>query len=391
MSRRIRKPVFASRSALPASAACVVANGVRETLTSLFGTTVELRLVEPSIPSPSAWLVILKEAALYRVRGKIADAVVVLRPPDALAMAAALFGERLASAAARELSPIERDLLDRTVNAVAVHLGSVCGAREGRGVGFYGGVNYGGGYYGSGFYGGTWGNNGFAYNRSVYNVNNSIHNTYVNKTYINNHNVYNNSRVSYNGGKGGINAKPTSGQISARQNGRAPTTSQKNQATLAGADRNQLASVNKGKPALSSSQKPFSNQNRPANSAPITSADKSNAAKNYKTYNNGKLNNAPTTQNKPATQNKPTMQAKPATQNKPPSHNKPQGGQMQGQHHPSGQMQGQQRPMNGQGQRPQGQGQKPQGQGQKPQGQGQKPPGNGNVNGNGNNGKPPRG
>lgn len=134
MSRRIRRPVFASRSALPASAACVVANGVRETLTSLFGTTVELRLVEPSIPSPSAWLVILKDAALYRVRGKIADAVVVLRPADALAMAAALFGERLSSGGARQLSPIERDLLDRTVNAVSVHLGSVCGARDGRGV-----------------------------------------------------------------------------------------------------------------------------------------------------------------------------------------------------------------------------------------------------------------
>src|SRR5579864_5819265 len=71
-------------------------------------------------------------------------------------------------------------------------------------VGFYGGVNYGFGYVGVGYEGGYWRGRDFFYNTSV---------TRVNTTVI--HNVYNRSvversvsRVSYNGGRGGINARP---------------------------------------------------------------------------------------------------------------------------------------------------------------------------------------
>jgi hypothetical protein len=132
MSKRIRKPVFRPRSALPSSAACMVANGVRETLTSIFSSPVEMRVFEPSIPSPPAWPAIVKDAVLYRVRGSIADAAIVLRSADALSLVAALFGEGLSVRRERELSPIERDLLDRTANAIAAHLVSVCGTRESR-------------------------------------------------------------------------------------------------------------------------------------------------------------------------------------------------------------------------------------------------------------------
>ena len=131
MSKRIRKPVFGPRSALPPSAACVVANGVRETLTSILSSPVEMRLFEPSIPALPAWPAIVKDAVLYRVRGSIADAAIVLRSVDALSLVAALFGEGFVHRQ-RELSPIERDVLDRTVNAIAAHLGSVCGTRESR-------------------------------------------------------------------------------------------------------------------------------------------------------------------------------------------------------------------------------------------------------------------
>src|SRR5882762_2084828 len=72
-------------------------------------------------------------------------------------------------------------------------------------VGFYGGINYGFGYFGVGYEGGYWRGRDFFYNRSV---------TRVNTTVI--HNVYDRrvversvSRVSYNGGRGGINARPT--------------------------------------------------------------------------------------------------------------------------------------------------------------------------------------
>src|ERR1019366_2422783 len=76
----------------------------------------------------------------------------------------------------------------------------------GLGVGFYGGINYGFGYFGRGYEGGRWNNGRFFYNTTVNNVNvNSIHNVYntrVNEATVN--------HVSYNGGKGGIDVRPTS-------------------------------------------------------------------------------------------------------------------------------------------------------------------------------------
>ncbi|HEX3368435.1 MAG TPA: hypothetical protein VHS56_02585 [Candidatus Cybelea sp.] len=129
MNRRVHKWVVTRRSSLPAGAACVVANGVRESLAALFAAPVELHVFEPSIPRLCAWPTLLRDALLYRVRGSVADAVVVLRPGDAATLAAALFGEP-PSRANRRLSPFEHDVLDRTIARLAAHLGSVCGTRE---------------------------------------------------------------------------------------------------------------------------------------------------------------------------------------------------------------------------------------------------------------------
>ena len=76
----------------------------------------------------------------------------------------------------------------------------------GQHIGFYGGVNYGFGYFGTGYEGRYWGGNRFYYNRTVNNINITNVNVY-NKTVINNNITVN--RVSYNGGAGGINARPT--------------------------------------------------------------------------------------------------------------------------------------------------------------------------------------
>jgi len=127
--KRIRELRFERRSSLPASAACVVANGVRETLTALLGAPVLLRLFEPVIPDPIAWKAVARDAMLYRVRGSVADAAIVLRASDAIAFASAAFGEP-AAPCARALSPIERDIVDRAANAIAANLTAVCGARE---------------------------------------------------------------------------------------------------------------------------------------------------------------------------------------------------------------------------------------------------------------------
>ncbi len=114
-------------------------------------------------------------------------------------------------------------------------------------VGFYGGVNYGFGYGGVGFGGGRWVGNSFAYNTAVVNVNRTvIRNTYVDKTVIN-RNGY--SRTSFNGGTGGIQARPSTQESAySRENHVAPTASQQSHRQNAAAERGNFASVNGGHP-----------------------------------------------------------------------------------------------------------------------------------------------
>ncbi|HEY6450594.1 MAG TPA: hypothetical protein VIX60_07945 [Candidatus Cybelea sp.] len=189
-------------------------------------------------------------------------------------------------------------------------------------VGFYGGINYGFGYFGAGFVGGYWAGNAFRYNGAVMNVNrNVVRNVYVNKSVINKSvHCGNNCHVSYNGGRGGVSARPTSGQIAARQHSIPPTTAQRNQARVAAQDRNLYANVNHGRPPVTASQKAYNDPKQLPHYAPVTAADKQAAQKNVKTSNGA--NNAPVTQ--PKAQPKPATQAKPVTQPKPasqPKHN----------------------------------------------------------------------
>ena len=123
-------------------------------------------------------------------------------------------------------------------------------------VGFYGGVNYGFGYTGVGFGGGRWVGGSFAYNTAVVNVNRTvIHNTYVDNTVINHTTVYN--RTSFNGGTGGIQARPSAQEASyARENHIAPTAEQQNHVQMAHADRSNFASVNGGHPQNAAFSRP---------------------------------------------------------------------------------------------------------------------------------------
>src|SRR5271169_4064477 len=103
-------------------------------------------------------------------------------------------------------------------------------------VGFYGGISYGFGYFGEGYEGWRWDHNHFFYNRSVNNVNvTEIHNVY-NTTVVNR----GESHVSYNGGNGGINARPTPQQeASARERHVAPVAAQTQQMQAARSERQQ--------------------------------------------------------------------------------------------------------------------------------------------------------
>lgn len=118
-------------------------------------------------------------------------------------------------------------------------------------IGYYGGINYGYGYGGFGFGGGRWVGNSFSYNTAVMNVNTTVvHNTYVNNTVINNNTV--NNRTSYNG-PGGVNAQPTRDeQRFANEQHIQPTSEQLNHENSAFHDRNQLASINGGRPTVAS-------------------------------------------------------------------------------------------------------------------------------------------
>jgi hypothetical protein len=126
-------------------------------------------------------------------------------------------------------------------------------------VGFYGGINYGFGYFGEGYRGGRWDRGHFFYNRSVNNVDVvNIHNIYNEKVESNNDN-----RVSYNGGKGGIEARPNSAQEAAAKERHIPAVEAQSQhAQAARANPQQRAGVNRGKPAIAATAKPgeFSEQ-----------------------------------------------------------------------------------------------------------------------------------
>ncbi len=112
-------------------------------------------------------------------------------------------------------------------------------------IGFYGGINYGFGYVGRGYEGGYWNRGEFFYNRSVNHVNTTIiHNVY-------NYRVTNitNVRVSYEGGRGGLNVRPTAAELAVVHEQRiAPLPSQVAHMHQAEANRAQFASLNKGRP-----------------------------------------------------------------------------------------------------------------------------------------------
>jgi YXWGXW repeat-containing protein len=121
-------------------------------------------------------------------------------------------------------------------------------------VGFYGGINYGYGYVGHGYEGGRWDNGHFYYNRSVNNVNiTEIHNVY-NTTVVNNTTL---TRVSYNGGNGGIDVRPTpQEEAAAHQKHISPVPAQMQHVQAARANQALRASANHGKPPVAATPRP---------------------------------------------------------------------------------------------------------------------------------------
>ncbi|MGK4921653.1 YXWGXW repeat-containing protein, partial [Bordetella hinzii] len=107
-------------------------------------------------------------------------------------------------------------------------------------VGFYGGINYGFGYIGIGYVGGYWRDRAFYYNRAITNVNvTRVTNVYVHNVTVNN---IDRRRISYNGGPGGLDRRPTPQEEAARNDRRTPPTrDQLDHARWAGNNRAQWA------------------------------------------------------------------------------------------------------------------------------------------------------
>jgi hypothetical protein len=134
-------------------------------------------------------------------------------------------------------------------------------------IGFYGGINYGFGYTGVGFVGGEWRGGAFFYNRYVTNV------SVTNVTHVYNRTVaLDNTRVvGYNGGAGGIEARPTpEEEAAAHERHGAPLAEQAQHERIAGQNRENFASENHGRPAIAATARPgdFSSRSAvPARSA----------------------------------------------------------------------------------------------------------------------------
>jgi hypothetical protein len=210
-------------------------------------------------------------------------------------------------------------------------------------VGFYGGINYGFGYGGVGFVGGRWDHGVFAYNTAVMHVNTEvIHNTYVDRTVVRNVTV---NRVSFNGGRGGITARPTRGEMEAEHEHHFVGTSMQTQHEhAASTNRAMLASENHGRPAVAATARPgeFSghgavaarashdrppsagneHRNSTAGSSRNDRPPAHSANSAYKApHENGAARSAPKSQshaeNKPPKQNKSKAESKPHSEEKP--------------------------------------------------------------------------
>jgi hypothetical protein len=121
-------------------------------------------------------------------------------------------------------------------------------------IGFYGGVNYGFGYGGVGYEGGRWENGVIAYNRTVNNFGGvTITNVYEKTVIV----APGASRVSFNGGSGGITLRPRAEEeAAAHEQHVAAIPAQLDQERTAGNNRALLASENRGQPPIAATAKP---------------------------------------------------------------------------------------------------------------------------------------
>jgi WXXGXW repeat (2 copies) len=137
-------------------------------------------------------------------------------------------------------------------------------------VGFYGGINYGYGYYGVGYHGGYWNGPHFFYNVSVTRVNvTRVSYVYRHPQVI----AVEPSRVSFNGGRGGVIAQPRPAELAALRTARAPAMSEQIQVREAAArNPQQFYERNHGNPQVMAAPKPVAADRGISRPEPIRTA-----------------------------------------------------------------------------------------------------------------------
>ncbi|HWE53523.1 MAG TPA: hypothetical protein VG273_27275 [Bryobacteraceae bacterium] len=127
-------------------------------------------------------------------------------------------------------------------------------------VGYYGGINYGFGYTGRGYEGGYWNNGSFDYNTAVNNVNPRVaHHVYSRSVA----NFTPHNHVAYEGGRGGLNVRPTPAETAVLHEQRTPAVAAQLQHTRqAASNRQQFAARNQGRPAQLAATAPLATNYR---------------------------------------------------------------------------------------------------------------------------------
>ena len=191
-------------------------------------------------------------------------------------------------------------------------------------VGFYGGIDYGFGYIGFGYFGGYWHGHDFYYNRSVTNVGNVGY--YYNRPVVVNNVTYGArpvNRVSYNGGRGGLNVAPRPQEVAAmHERHTAPIAAQTQMRQYAAQNRAQSFAQNQGKPDHAAFARPEATGFTPNRAAEANRPAQPNAAEPNRA-------GAPGFTNRPAEPNRSAPVNNATEANRPGA---PIGGQMHNDH-----------------------------------------------------------
>jgi WXXGXW repeat (2 copies) len=125
-------------------------------------------------------------------------------------------------------------------------------------VGFYGGINYGFGYFGAGYDGGYWRGGIFFYNRAVNRVDgDGFRHVYYRDEFHHEDWDRDRERISFNGGRGGIDARPNRDDFEAERERRmGPNREQDRQERYARSMPQERWSQNHGRPDIAATYRP---------------------------------------------------------------------------------------------------------------------------------------